>query len=193
MVPEHVWAGCTSPYDLLLYAGPLATERKLALFACECQRRIAHLLDEDAPGRRWIDALERFADGHLARSGLPASLRDAESMHIASVLSRDAALSSARLGLLDGADELRQQAALVRDLFGPLPFQPVALDPAWLTGTVTALARGIYDDRAFHHLPVLADALEDAGCGTPAVLSHCRAEGLHVRGCWVIDLVLGKE
>jgi hypothetical protein len=73
------------------------------------------------------------------------------------------------------------------------PFRPVALDPRWRTADVTALARGIYEDRAFDRLPLLADALMDAGCGDEQVLAHCRSDGPHVRGCWVVDLVLGKE
>jgi hypothetical protein len=61
-----------------------------------------------------------------------------------------------------------------------------------LTPTVTALAEAIYADRAFDRMPVLADALEEAGCSDDQILSHCRGEGPHVRGCWVVDLVLGK-
>jgi hypothetical protein len=70
---------------------------------------------------------------------------------------------------------------------------PVTLDPFWLTSTVLALAAGIYSDRAFDRLPILADALEDAGCGHADILAHCRGDGPHARGCWVVDLVLGKE
>jgi hypothetical protein len=72
------------------------------------------------------------------------------------------------------------------------PVCPMAVDPAWLTSTVVSLAQGIYDDRAFDRLPILADALQDAGCEDPDVLGHCRSDGPHVRGCWVVDLVLGK-
>ena len=84
--------------------------------------------------------------------------------------------------------------SLFRDIFGN-PFHPVAIDAAWLTwnnATVPAIARHIYDDRAFHELPLLADALEDAGCTDADLLAHCRGLGPHVRGCWVVDLLLGK-
>jgi hypothetical protein len=81
---------------------------------------------------------------------------------------------------------------LLRDIFGN-PFRPVAVDPRWLTSTVVSLARGIYDERAFDRLPILADALQDAGCDDPDVLGHCRSPGPHVRGCWVVDLVLGRS
>jgi hypothetical protein len=69
----------------------------------------------------------------------------------------------------------------------------VTLDPSWRTSTVVALAEGIYADRAFDRLPILADALQDAGCGNEDMLAHCRSDGPHARGCWVVDLILGKS
>lgn len=83
------------------------------------------------------------------------------------------------------------QSVLLRDIVGN-PFRPVALDPAWRTDAVVGLAAGVYADRAFDRLPQLADALEAAGCTDAAVLTHCRGPGPHVRGCWVVDLLLGK-
>jgi hypothetical protein len=83
-------------------------------------------------------------------------------------------------------------SGLIRDIFGN-PFRPVAFDPRWRTADAVGLARGIYEDRAFDRLPLLADALMDAGCADEQVLSHCRSDGPHVRGCWVVDLVLSKE
>jgi hypothetical protein len=73
------------------------------------------------------------------------------------------------------------------------PFRPVVADPSWLTPTVVALADAIYAERAFDRLPVLADALEEAGCDNADVLSHCRGPGPHVPGCWVVDMVLCKS
>jgi hypothetical protein len=75
------------------------------------------------------------------------------------------------------------------------PFRPVAFDPAWLAwndGAVAKRAQAIYDDRGFDRLPLLADALEDSGCTEAEILAHCRGPGPHVRGCWVVDLLLGK-
>jgi hypothetical protein len=95
----------------------------------------------------------------------------------------------------DYAAEEVAQADLVRELFGN-PYRPVALDSAWLTwnsGTVGRIAQAIYDERTFDRMPVLADALEDAGCMDQAILDHCRQPGEHVRGCWVVDLLLGKS
>ena len=79
--------------------------------------------------------------------------------------------------------------ALLRCIFGN-PFRPVVFDPSWLTETAVTLATGIYADRAFDRLPILADALEEAGCDHPDVLTHCRQPGPHARGCWVVDGVL---
>jgi hypothetical protein len=81
---------------------------------------------------------------------------------------------------------------LLREIFGN-PFRPVAINPAWLTTNVTALAQAIYEERAFDCMPILGDALEDAGCNNALILEHCRSGREHVRGCWVVDLVLGKE
>jgi hypothetical protein len=90
--------------------------------------------------------------------------------------------------------ELKAQAELLRDIFNP--FRPVpALDPAWLAwygGSVPRLARLIYDERRWQDLPVLAEALEEAGCANANILSHCTQPREHVRGCWVVDLLRGK-
>ena len=91
------------------------------------------------------------------------------------------------------AEALAMQLRFLRDLFGPLPFRDFAADPSWLTSDVLALARGIYDERAFDRMPILADALQDAGCDNDDILTHCRDERTaHVRGCWVVDLLLGR-
>lgn len=88
-------------------------------------------------------------------------------------------------------DEEARLAKLFRDVFGN-PFRTVEINPAWLTSTVTQLAETIYADRSFDCLPILADALEEAGCTDADILNHCRQPGEHVRGCWVVDLLLGK-
>ena len=79
-----------------------------------------------------------------------------------------------------------------RDLFGN-PFRPVAFDSRWKTVDVVGLARGIYEDRAFDRMPLLADSLMDAGCSEDQVIAHCREPGAHYRGCWVVDAVLGLD
>jgi hypothetical protein len=93
------------------------------------------------------------------------------------------------------AAEYARQADLLRDIVGN-PFRPASVWPAWLTWNdrcVERMACGIYEKRAFDRLPILHDALLDAGCDDEDILAHCRASHEHVRGCWVIDLLLGKE
>lgn len=88
--------------------------------------------------------------------------------------------------------EKRVQCDLLRDIFGNI-FRPVTFLPSWRTSTVLALATGIYQDRAFDRMPILADALQDAGCDNEDIRNHCRSETVHTRGCFVIDLCLGKQ
>ncbi len=90
------------------------------------------------------------------------------------------------------ADELANQTELLRDIFGN-PFRSVEFHLEWFTSDVLALARGIYADRAFDRMPILADALQDAGCDDDDILTHCREAREHARGCWVVDLLLGKK
>jgi hypothetical protein len=108
--------------------------------------------------------------------------------------------ASADQAAADDADAAREaeraaQVALLRCLFGN-PFQPVQIDPVWLASNDTLavkLARAIDEERAWERLPILADALEDAGCTSVAILAHCRGPGPHARGCWVVDLILARE
>jgi hypothetical protein len=93
------------------------------------------------------------------------------------------------------ARERIAQAALLRDVVGN-PFRRPSVAPAvlaWHGGTVPRLAAALYVERRFERLPVLADALEEAGCTDVEILAHCRGPGPHVRGCWAVDLVLGKS
>lgn len=91
--------------------------------------------------------------------------------------------------------EVVAHIALLRDIFGN-PFCPLPVNPhmlAWNEGVVRKIAHSIYDEGVFDRLPILADALEEAGCITPDILNHCRQPDEHVRGCWVVDLILGKS
>jgi hypothetical protein len=89
------------------------------------------------------------------------------------------------------ATEEAAQADILRELLAPVAVCRLTLD--CLTTTATTLAHSIYTNRCFEQLPILADALEDAGCTNTDILTHCRGRGPHVPGCWVIDLILGKE
>jgi hypothetical protein len=86
----------------------------------------------------------------------------------------------------------REQVGAIRCIFGN-PYRPVSVDPHRLTSTVACLAQGIYDDRAFDRLPILAAALLDSGCNEEELIQHCRSDKPHVRGCWAVDAVLGRS
>jgi hypothetical protein len=88
--------------------------------------------------------------------------------------------------------EQEYQQALLRDITGN-EFVSAEVAPAWLTPAAVDMARRVYADRAFDLLPALANLLQSAGCDNADILAHCRGPGPHVRGCWVVDLVLGKE
>jgi hypothetical protein len=92
--------------------------------------------------------------------------------------------------------ERAAQADILRDVFGPIPFREIRIDPAWVEwndGTVRRISQGIYDEKAFGRMVILADALLDSGCDCEEMIEHCREQGkVHVRGCWCLDLLLGR-
>ena len=216
---EDDWLTCPMLEDAIRLVAPKASERVLRLFAVACCRDHWASLT-DARSRGAVEAAEQFADGLLGAAGLAAARAQAEAAwHEAARQAwlveawanfRDtpeyraavAASAAARAPLVATAANLRLHGewlflpaiglTALHDVFGN-PFRPVWPDETWQTATVTALAETIYAERAFDRLPILADALEDAGCTDAAILDHCRGSGEHVRGCWVVDLALGKE
>jgi hypothetical protein len=94
--------------------------------------------------------------------------------------------------LADEEQERRWQAQILCDILGGHEPSP-ELESSWYTGASVSLARKMYDSRDFSLMPVLADALEDVGCDNETVLNHCRGDGPHVRGCWVVDLLTGRS
>jgi hypothetical protein len=92
----------------------------------------------------------------------------------------------------DAKEERAVQADRFRDVFGN-PFRPIDFSTSWRTDTAVSLARQMYDSRGFSAMPILADALQDAGCDSHEIIDHCRSPGPHVRGCWVVDGILAKE
>jgi hypothetical protein len=205
-------AGGQDPGPLFRYVLTTDQRRRLRLLACACARLLGADLVCD-PARLAIEASERFADGRLGRDDLKRSHDAARvayhergrtpderaliqlsawvaGLRLKTGLKQVAwATPKATYGEVSGIEARR--CALVRGIFGN-PFRPIVLDPSWLTSTVVALARQMYESRDFSPMPILADALQDAGCDNPDVLAHCRGPGPHVRGCWVVDLVLGK-
>ncbi len=204
------WDQTKDGKTLLQVVSERATARKLRLFAVNCYRELERLSVE--PGWKALDLAERLADGlatnkerkyalnserahRLQRKGLPVSV-DVTPVLLAN------AVQAAYVGLTVVSEALGVAqrrywtgVALVREIFGN-PFRLVTVNPTWLRwngGTIPKIAAGIYGERAFDRLPILADALLDAGCDDEAILAHCRGDGPHVRGCWVIDLILGKS
>jgi hypothetical protein len=97
--------------------------------------------------------------------------------------------------VVDGPENGVRREDVIRELWGN-PFRPPVIDPSWLSwnnGLVAQLAEAIYEENAFERMPLLADALLDAGCTDEQILTHCRGAATHVRGCWVLDALLGKE
>ncbi len=204
---EEEWLQCNEPHKMLefLHNSGMSSDRKFRLFAVACSRRIWSWID--ALGREAVEVAERFADGFASSDELRAArlacqgAGDQAAWYAAAtnanIAARNAARSAqagvARSPLLGSeAAELLVQAELVWEIFGD-PFRPVSLDPLWRTSNVFKLAQTIYDEQVFDRMPILADTLEKAGCDNADVLAHLRGPGLHVPGCWALDLVLGKK
>lgn len=215
---ESEWLACRDPGAMLEFVRGKASDRKLRLFACACASRV---LKPGGSHRKWniLTAVERYADGATehgeVQSILAEELRLIEPDHEhvldgldfsrylgTTFLLRGLASQDARSAVAavmpnawelaaDGRGEVSTQCGLLRDIVNP--FRPVTLDPAWLTPNVALLAGDIYQGHAFDQLPTLANALVDAGCTNEPILDHLRSPGLHVHGCWALDLVLGKE
>jgi hypothetical protein len=213
---ESGWLLGTDPHMMLELLGDSVSDRKQWLAACACCRRIPGFLESEA-GRKCVEVVEEFADGQAPEEEL-AGLEDDERWDIRWYRnwpgsSLDRAIGcyvDSRWDLLRPGATPEEQAealgranaeatALLRDVFGN-PLRRVAVDPAWLSATVVSLAEAAYEERIRPEgeldpvrLALLADALEEAGCADTNILTHLRGPGPHVRGCWVVDLILGKS
>ncbi|HEY1189277.1 MAG TPA: hypothetical protein VGE74_16615 [Gemmata sp.] len=219
---EAEWAVCHDSHPMLAFVQRRGgvSNRKMLLFAVACCRRIWHLL-YDGRSRKGVEAAERYADGDgalgrleqlrtdAARAAFHAGMDGAEGDNTwyaaaeaaASVahcyssadgVAIQAASYAARARQPEHEAERAVQADLLRCVSGS-PFRRMSFVDEWRTETVRALAAQMYESHEFGAMPILADALQDAGCNDEDILNHCRGTGPHVRGCWVIDLVLGKS
>ncbi len=211
---EAEWLACSDPRPLIGFLRHRLSHRKGRLFAAACCRLVSHLFSDDRSILA-VAVAERYADGLASddeRAGAWAGIDEGTSLSDRlrdSSWWADSAAESAVMGsyprgswykgaalvsrevVMAAPETLPAQLAIFRCIFGN-PFHPVTPDPSWLTPTVVGLATAIYEERAFHNLPILADALEEAGCSDAGVLGHCRGGGEHVRGCWAVDMCLGK-
>jgi hypothetical protein len=224
---EAEWESCTDPTPMLEFLHGRPSERKLRLFGCACCRQIWDFLT-DQRCRTAVEQAERYAEGLASKRSLTPvrvearqAVRKANAywrrraFHACLKLVEDKAASAVAAVAAQNAFRAVQysrgmhqaargtQAALLRDIFGPLPFRAVHIAPSLLTkndSLLPQLARAAYENRSLPagtldeaRLLVLADALEDAGLTDAEVLGHLRSGGPHVRGCWVVDAVLGQK
>ncbi|OAI50591.1 hypothetical protein AYO44_17675 [Planctomycetaceae bacterium SCGC AG-212-F19] len=202
---EQEWLVCDQWLSMWDFIRDHPSERKRRLFSCGCCRRIWELLSDER-SRAVVLVAERFADSQATKWELHTADNDAlDAYYDAGTPTRDAAATALTASRTEtwsvfSASEYsrlapagKDHAEILRCIFGSLPFRSVTITPSWLTTNVVSLAQAIYDERAFDRMPILADALEDAGCDNADVLNHCRQPGEHVRGCWVVDLLLGRS
>lgn len=196
--------------------------RKGRLFAVACCYRIRHLLT-DQRSRAAVQVAEEYAEGLASQDQLRVAEEGARAANSQAFRRKErvgasgewaaefaaasdswfAASRSSNFAYVAAGDPVSEpgpeksaQADLARCIFGPLPFRPVTITPVvldWNDATVPRIAQAFYDGRRFEDMPILADALEDAGCHDADIFDHCRRPGPHVRGCWILDLLLGKE
>ncbi len=203
---EAEWLASGNPDRMLNYLAPTDKPRRCRLLAVACCR-CGQAEIRDPRCHAAIDVAELYADGaaefadlfdaHTAvlkggdQTGWDAVAREAVRAQPCHFVARTTLLA---LAFFVGRAGMRRKATdFIRDLFGN-PFRPVSFSPSWRTDTAVTLARTMYESREFSAIPILADALQDAGCDSEDILAHCRDTSLtHVRGCWVTDLVLGKQ
>lgn len=197
-----------------------ASDRQLRLFSCACCRLIWSLLPDER-NRELVIGIENNPSGTFDDPVLHALIVASSSgehewrreraywavKYLGRSFYKGSPLDCAAHSLLNTAWALQEKdgtrpaavesdfARLAQDIFRD-PMQAITIDPSWLRwhdGLVERLASAIYDGRRWEQLPILADALEDAGCDCQQLLNHCRNEALHARGCWVLDLLLQKK
>jgi hypothetical protein len=218
---EAEWLVCNEPIRMLKFLYGKVRARKKRLLGVSCCRRIWHLL-RDERSRSAVELAEQSADWRISARDLDVISGAAEeafedaidsdgnytpamaAAHAASYASNPSLRRSDLIEVIQAATEASPfgvlsehaaQAILFRDIFGS-SFHTTKVKRSWLKwndGIIAKLAQATYNERAFDRLPILADALEEAGCTDAEILNHCRQPGEHVRGCWVVDLILGKS
>jgi hypothetical protein len=201
---EQEAMNCTDPRKTLEYLLGKGSKRQLRLFACGVWRRTVEKWPAEPSSQRQLlllDVAERYCDGLATGRELALSRKSAESKGraIQFCLSRFCSYRilnfSEELSMFSFENpefSIRSQIEIIRGILGNSQ-HAIIRNSTWLTPKVKTLAQTIYDKRAFDRLPILADALEEAGCDNAEMIAHCRGPGPHVRGCWVVDLISGRK
>jgi hypothetical protein len=204
---EEKWLGCAGPLPMEEFLDGRVSIRKARLYLCACCRLIWDLLT-DSRSREGVEVAERLADGRASNEDRKRAYRKARAVDRANrgvydvtfaptctLLARPSLSHMAATTANHSSVEIAVFCDLLRELFGN-PFRAPRLDPAclgWDGGLIPKLAESIYQERAFDRMPILGDALEESGCADESIVDHCHGPGPHVRGCWVIDLLTGRE
>jgi hypothetical protein len=203
---EAEWLTGSQPDAMLTFVETFASQRKLRLFAVTCARDLLeHHPEPDVRGD--FGDMQGFAAAIL-RAEAHADGRG--SLQNAFWVERPEAAWAAWVVFGMDADVgffINDQAATVaaaikhfrvppshwlHDIFGN-PFRPVPMNPSWRKSPIPEIAHSIYEESRFEGMPILADALEDAGCTNEQILAHCREHQPHARGCFVLDLLMGRS
>ncbi len=217
---ESGWLTCRNPWVMVQHPKREGLDRKRRLFLCACCHRrletICHppLLIALLSAEQHIDNRASASEIRAATHTIIDNLQIADESpngfgpitEVLDYISAPGKLAIPHVAFaadliieswleespqFDADKERAAQCDLIREIFGN-PFRHSILNPAWPTATVVSLAQAIHDTGDFTRLPVLADAIEEAGCTDDALLRHCREPGQHVRGCWAVDLLLDK-
>lgn len=187
------WSAHADAGQMLRYLPARPSDRKLRLIACACCRLLALPMMHER-NRAAVAAVERYAEEGGPRREVKKLCRHSDLPWLDQLEPLELALHAARLVAQERPGAAARAAGVVREIMGD-PFRPVPLRRQWLRnlgGVVAHLAESIAAERRYEDMPVLADALEDAGCSAASILGHCRGPGPHVRGCWVLDLLRGR-
>jgi len=219
---ETEWLACDDPQEIVAALRGMARARKTRLIGCACARFVWCRCGEPPPiaieaAEGYADGCETKGVLRRARKAAEAQRKAQVAANPAAPLGGALYLAETIATLysfgtavtlltglsqdilLLGEDDWSALRGLIRDIAGN-PFRPTGTEPPWKTVTVASLALAAYEARTLpegtfelEHLAILSDALEEAGCTDEAILSHLRSPGPHVRGCWALDLILGKD
>lgn len=216
---ESEWLASNDPVAMLKRLNRPLGDRLLLLYGVACCRLHWHLLTHEV-SREAVEWTERYADGlafkdeehgriEWCSEGAAFGVEGDVKWEYGNEYGADRSDYNLRVKVaylanslmtLDGQTPFDPTLSsyrnvlsvpLIHDIFGN-PYRPVTIEPHWLTENVVGLASTIYDERCFDRMPILADALMDAGCFDDEILNHCRGKGPHARGCWVVDCLLGN-